>query len=245
MLTTGSPVLWASFLALILFFLALDLGVLNRKDHQLGAGEALRKIAKAAGLSIVLPSDDLEQVNASFQGVPVEDALRAVLEQAGLAAERQGTLLVVTEQPRGFSFKLGQFGLKGKLPPNVSREVEQAMRDADREMRQADREMRHAGRAMGGHRENDRVVHGDVVIRPGERVTLVLERDAGRGECGLTILPPFSPAAVLDRTSGAERVLRPGSAATLRFMAGFARSSLAGGQRATQKPRAVHHDREL
>jgi tellurite resistance protein TerC len=45
MLTTGSPIVWASFLALIVFFLALDLGVLNRKDHQLGAGEALRWVA--------------------------------------------------------------------------------------------------------------------------------------------------------------------------------------------------------
>ena len=45
MFATGSPILWASFLALILFFLALDLGVLNRKDHQLGTGEALRWVA--------------------------------------------------------------------------------------------------------------------------------------------------------------------------------------------------------
>ncbi len=45
MFSTGSPILWASFLALILFFLALDLGVLNRKDHQLGAAEALRWVA--------------------------------------------------------------------------------------------------------------------------------------------------------------------------------------------------------
>jgi tellurite resistance protein TerC len=42
MFATGYPILWASFVVLILFFLALDLGILNRKDHQLGAGEALR-----------------------------------------------------------------------------------------------------------------------------------------------------------------------------------------------------------
>jgi tellurite resistance protein TerC len=45
MFSTGSPILWASFLVLILFFLALDLGVLNRKDHQLGMAEALRWVA--------------------------------------------------------------------------------------------------------------------------------------------------------------------------------------------------------
>jgi len=45
MFQTGSPILWAAFLALILFFLALDLGILNRKDHQPGTGEALRWVA--------------------------------------------------------------------------------------------------------------------------------------------------------------------------------------------------------
>jgi tellurite resistance protein TerC len=45
MLTTGSPLLWVSFLVLIGFFLALDLGLFNRKDHQLTAGEALRWVA--------------------------------------------------------------------------------------------------------------------------------------------------------------------------------------------------------
>jgi hypothetical protein len=124
------------------------------------AGVALRKIAKAAGLSIVLPpTGDLENVNASFEGVPVEDALRAVLDQAGLAAERQGSMLVVTERPRGHGF---QFSFRGKVPPNVDRDVERAMRDAEREMRDAERE------ARGGSK--DRVVQGDVVLRPGERV---------------------------------------------------------------------------
>jgi tellurite resistance protein TerC len=43
--TTGTPIQWAAFLALVVFFLALDLGVLNRKDHELRAGEALRWVA--------------------------------------------------------------------------------------------------------------------------------------------------------------------------------------------------------
>jgi tellurite resistance protein TerC len=39
------PFLWAGFTVLILAFLALDLGVLNRKDHEPAAGEALRWVA--------------------------------------------------------------------------------------------------------------------------------------------------------------------------------------------------------
>jgi hypothetical protein len=132
------------------------------------AGEALRKIARAGGLSIVLPSGDLEKVSASFQGVPVEDALRAVLDQAGLAGARQGSLVVVTERATGFDMRFGPFGVKGKLPPGVSRDVEEAIREAEREARDAEKEARHAGREGGGG--NDRVVQGDVTIRPGERV---------------------------------------------------------------------------
>ncbi|HEY6100341.1 MAG TPA: secretin and TonB N-terminal domain-containing protein, partial [Anaeromyxobacter sp.] len=126
--------------------------------EQTPAGEALRKIAKAGGLSIVLPPGDAGNVNASFQGVPVEDALRAVLEQAGLAAERQGTLLVVSG--RGPAF--GPDRLRRGLPPDIGRHVDEAMRQAEREVRRAEREMDR----VGGDR--DRVVNGDVVIRPGE-----------------------------------------------------------------------------
>jgi tellurite resistance protein TerC len=40
--TTGTPIIWAAFLALIVVLLALDLGVLNRTDHVVKASEALR-----------------------------------------------------------------------------------------------------------------------------------------------------------------------------------------------------------
>ncbi|HSN91208.1 MAG TPA: secretin and TonB N-terminal domain-containing protein [Anaeromyxobacteraceae bacterium] len=125
------------------------------------AGEALRRIARAGGLSIVLPPGELPRITASFQSVPVEDALRAVLAQAELAATREGTLLVVTSRPKGFDFQLG---LRGRLPEGIGREVQEAMREAEREMRQAQRE---SGR-IGGTK--DRVESGDLVLRPGERV---------------------------------------------------------------------------
>jgi tellurite resistance protein TerC len=51
-MTTGNPLLWAGFLALILVFLALDLGVLNRRDHQVKVSEALRWVAVWATLAL-------------------------------------------------------------------------------------------------------------------------------------------------------------------------------------------------
>ena len=48
-------------------------------------GEALRKVARAAGLSIVLPPGLRGAVNGQFHEAPVEDVLRALLSQAGLA----------------------------------------------------------------------------------------------------------------------------------------------------------------
>lgn len=44
--------LWSGFIALILVFLALDLGVFNRKDHVIGIKEALRWSAVWASLAI-------------------------------------------------------------------------------------------------------------------------------------------------------------------------------------------------
>jgi len=120
------------------------------------AGEALRRIAKAGGLSIVLPPGEHPRITASFRSVPVEDALRAVLSQAELSASREGTLLVVAARPQGFDF---QFGFRGRLPEEIGREVEEAMRDAERDRRE--------GR-IGGTK--DRVESGDLVLRPGERV---------------------------------------------------------------------------
>jgi hypothetical protein len=124
------------------------------------AGEALRRIAKAGGLSIVLPPGELPEITASFRSVPVEDALRAVLAQASLSAQREGTLLVVAARPRGFDFQLG---FRGQLPEDIGRDVEEAVREAERELRRAGREGR-----IGGTK--DRVESGDLVLRPGERV---------------------------------------------------------------------------
>jgi hypothetical protein len=125
-------------------------------------GEALRKIADAADWSIVLPTGRHETVSAHFRNVPVEDAFRAVLQQADLTAVREGSVVTV----RAASFLPGFPRDLGKdLGKEIHRATDEAMRSADRAMRQADREMRRAEREMRRSGRGDKVVHGDVVVR--------------------------------------------------------------------------------
>jgi hypothetical protein len=120
--------------------------------------DALRQIAKAGELSIVLPRGDHGTVDAQFNNTPVEDALRAVLVQAQLVGERQGEILTISEAGPEFGFQF-----RG-MPPDVQAEVEEAMREAREHMRRAGR----VDPDFDTDNTRDRVVNGDVVIRPGE-----------------------------------------------------------------------------
>jgi len=132
--------------------------------------EALREIAKYAGLSIVIPPGAHGQVNGHFVDVPVEDALRAVLQQADLRAEKQGSLVVVMEADGQFDFP---------IPRGLPAEAREALREARQQAREAAREAaRDAREALrdaqvdvdvdGGR---DRQVTGsDLSIAPGDRV---------------------------------------------------------------------------
>jgi hypothetical protein len=132
-------------------------------------GDALRKISDAAGLSIVLPPGVRGKVSAHFRSTPVEEALRAVLSQAGLAAERQGTLLMVTRGGRSSSFVVRGPGVDVDIDlDDVRRQADRVRGTMDRELRDAQRESRRHLRG-GGH-EGDRVVQGDVVVDSGEVV---------------------------------------------------------------------------
>ena len=53
MTTVGTPALWIGFLAFVLGMLALDLGVFHRRDHVIGAREALRWSAMWITLSLI------------------------------------------------------------------------------------------------------------------------------------------------------------------------------------------------
>jgi len=125
---------------------------------------ALRQIAAAADLSIVLPPGALDgSVSASFRNVPVEDALRAVLAQGHLVARREGALVVVER---------AEPGIEGLLP-GLSRDRRRAAEDAIREAKDAMRRAqdRERGKARDGERQRDREVTGsDLTIAGGEEV---------------------------------------------------------------------------
>lgn len=129
--------------------------------------EALKRIARAAGLSVVLPPGLHGAVSASFDRAPVEDALRAVLAQAELTAVRRGSVVTVSREggPRvviSGGKRRFQFGVEG-IPEDVAaiaREAgEEALDEAGRDLAQA-----------RGGRGTDRVVHGNVTVGAGERV---------------------------------------------------------------------------
>lgn len=132
---------------------------------QVPVGEALRKITDAAGLSLILPPQGPRQepepkVSAHFRAAPVEDALRAVLAQAGMSARREGALLVVEREPEGLA----------GLGRDVRRTVDQALRQADRELRRAGRDVEdlHVGAHTSGR---DRQATGEnLTISPGDAV---------------------------------------------------------------------------
>jgi Secretin and TonB N terminus short domain len=116
-------------------------------------GEALRKIAASAGLSIVVPPGIEGEVTASFRDVPAEDALRAVLAQGNLVAEREGGVVTVRAAP--------------VLPGFPAIPDARRMADLQRQVARAQRDVEEL---PGGGRGHDRVQSGDVTIHAGERV---------------------------------------------------------------------------
>jgi hypothetical protein len=122
-------------------------------------GDALRQIAEAADWSIVLPPNEDATISARFKNAPVEDALKAVLAQTGLAAAREGS--IVTVRPRSTLPGLGR-----DLSRSAQRIAEEARRQAERATRDVEREMRRLERETS--ETNDRVIHGDVVIHAGD-----------------------------------------------------------------------------
>ena len=102
-------------------------------------------------------------MTGSFRDVPVEDALRAVLVQGGLTAERQGELVVVR--------RAGLLG--GVLPPGLSRDAQRTAEEAIRGAEQAVHDAmahRHRAEADGdGGRDRD-ATGSDLTILPGEEV---------------------------------------------------------------------------
>jgi tellurite resistance protein TerC len=86
----GKPLwLWLMFLAIVIALMAFDLGVLNKKDHELGVGESLRLSAFYIAIAIafggyiwwahgngtLVTSDGTNPVASYFQGYIIEKVL--------------------------------------------------------------------------------------------------------------------------------------------------------------------------
>jgi hypothetical protein len=122
---------------------------------------ALLEVGRKTGLSITLPPGTLGKVTAHFKAVPVEEVLRAILPPAGLTAERQGNVVIVTAH----GGHRGRFDSFSEIGEEIDRLTDDATRTAEREARRAEREAR---RAEGGSRRDRESVGGDVVIEPSQ-----------------------------------------------------------------------------
>lgn len=135
--------------------------------------QALKRIAQAGGLSVVLPPGLRGSVTASFKDTPVEDALRAVLAQAELTAARRGAVLTVSREsgPRiviSGGKRRFQFGVEVPDHEEMAEIAREAADEARQALDEARQDLEESGHAMRGAK--DRVVHGDVTVAPGERV---------------------------------------------------------------------------
>jgi hypothetical protein len=143
--------------------------------------DALRKVAAAAGLSIVLPPGLRGAVNGQFHEAPIEDVLRALLSQAGLVAAREGAILMVSrEAGPSLVIRGGKRGLafEGSLGREIDESVREAMRGARGRAREAKRDAGSEDDDAPAVKERrgggDRVMRGDQVIGPGERAREVV-----------------------------------------------------------------------
>ncbi len=140
--------------------------------------KALRQIAEAAGWSIVLPPGLRGAVNANFRATPAEEAMKAVLAQAGLSAARAGSIVTVSRESgprlviRGDKRRL-VFDGSGELLTEdirgIADEARQAAAEAVQETNEAMRDAQADVADAGGKGGKDKVISGDISIGPGER----------------------------------------------------------------------------
>jgi hypothetical protein len=124
--------------------------------------DALLEVGRKTGLSISLPPGTHGKVTATFKDAPVEDVLRAILSMAGLTAERQGNVVMVTPRAGTRARFADAFSEIGE---EIERLTDDATRSAEREARIAERAARLAD---GGSRPDRESVGSDVVVEPGQ-----------------------------------------------------------------------------
>jgi hypothetical protein len=167
--------------------------------------DALRKVSEAAGLSVVFPPGLRGAVSAHFKEVPVEEVLRVLLGQAGLVAQREGSILTVK---RAGGARVVIRGGKRHLQfqgefPDVGADIAEAVNDAMREAEEAREEGRTAVRER--RRRPDKIVTGDHTVGPGERAQeVVVFRGNVRMEPGSTADQVTAIAGSIDLGPGVQ-----------------------------------------
>ena len=139
--------------------------------------KALRQIAEAAGWSIVLPPGLRGAVNASFRATPAEEALKAVLSQAGLSATRDGSVVTIARESgprvviRGEKRRLVYDSDGEVVTEDVVGIADEARKAAAEALADAQQGIQDglAEPAESGSKGRDKVISGDVTIGPGER----------------------------------------------------------------------------
>jgi tellurite resistance protein TerC len=89
--STGTPLTWAAFVALVLVLLAVDLGLLNRRDHEVRSGEALRWVGLWAALALAF--DGL--VAWRYGGAHAVDFLTGYLLELSLSVDNLFVFVLV------------------------------------------------------------------------------------------------------------------------------------------------------
>jgi hypothetical protein len=145
--------------------------------------DALKQVADAAGLSLVLPPGLGGATSGHFKDAPVEEVLKVILSQAGLSARREGSIVTVFRTGgtrvviRGGKRHVSNRGTSGEGADivdmdRIHKDVGRAMRDAGRAVKEATR----GAPLVDGHRRSrkDKVLSGDHVIGPGEKAQEVV-----------------------------------------------------------------------
>jgi hypothetical protein len=136
--------------------------------------KALRQIAEAAGWSIVLPPGLRGAVNTNFRATPAEEALKAVLAQAGLSAARDGSIVTIAREAgprvviRGEKRRLVYDGDGEVVQEDVRGIADEARQAAAEALADAQQGFQEGWNDAGG-KGRDKVISGDVTIGPGER----------------------------------------------------------------------------
>ncbi|UXU74901.1 MULTISPECIES: TerC family protein [unclassified Paracoccus (in: a-proteobacteria)] len=111
----GTPVwLWLLFLALVGALLAFDLGVLNRKDHEIGVAESLKLSAMYIGLGLLFGGFVWYQLGAA----PAAEYLTAFVVEKTLAMDNVFVIALIFTTlsiPRAYQHRVLFWGILGVI----------------------------------------------------------------------------------------------------------------------------------